>query len=413
MRQSEIFTKILREAPKDELSINAQLLIRAGFVDKLMAGVYSYLPLGLLVFKKIENIIREEINNIGGQEVLLPVLHPKALWEKTGRWQHEEMFRLKNREEKEFSLGWTHEEIVTPLVKNFVNSYKDLPVYVYQIQDKFRDELRSKSGLLRGREFVMKDLYSFHADEKDLDSYYEKVKIAYFKIFERCGLGKDTFLTLASGGTFSKYSHEFQTITPAGEDEIYLCPKCNLGINKEIIQEEKNQCPECGNKKLEIRKSIEVGNIFKLKDKYTKVFDFKFKDKEGQEKIVMMGCYGIGLGRLMGTIVEAHNDTRGMIWPEEVAPFKVHLIKIGESLEVKSLAEKIYQDLQKQGIEVLYDDRENKTAGEKFAEADLIGIPLRMVVSEKTLKLDSVEMKKRTEEEIKLIKINDLPQFLN
>lgn len=412
MRQTEIFTKALKEAPKDELSINAQLLIRAGFVDKLMAGVYSYLPLGFKVFKKIENIIREEINNIGGQELFLPVLHPKALWEKTGRWQYDEMFKLKNREAKEFGLGWTHEEIITPLVKNFVNSYKDLPIYVYQIQDKFRDELRSKSGLLRGREFVMKDLYSFHASEKDLDEYYEKVKTAYFKIFERCGLGKDTFLTLASGGTFSQYSHEFQTITPAGEDEIYFCPQCNLGINKEIIQQEKNQCPECGNKELEVKKSIEVGNIFKLKDKYTRPFNFEFKDKSGNGNPVLMGCYGIGLGRLMGTIVEVHNDTRGIIWPEEVAPFRVHLIKIGESSEVEKTAEELYRDLQKKGIEVLYDDREGKTAGEKFAEADLIGIPTRLVVSEKTLKADSVELKKRAEEKFEMVKISKVKDYV-
>ncbi|MFH1780542.1 MAG: aminoacyl--tRNA ligase-related protein [Candidatus Nealsonbacteria bacterium] len=412
MLQSEIFTKILREAPKDETSINAQLLIRAGFIDKLMAGVYSYLPLGLRVFKKIENIIREEMNNIGAQELFLPVLHPKVLWEKTGRWQYEEMFKLTNREKKEFSLGWTHEEIVTPLVKSFVNSYKDLPVYVYQIQDKFRDELRSKSGLLRGREFIMKDLYSFHATEEDLNEYYEKVKKAYFKIFQRCGLQKQTFLTVASGGSFSKYSHEFQTITTAGEDEIYLCLKCNLGINKEIIQAEKNQCPECGNKELEIRQSIEVGNIFKLKDKYTQIFDFKFKDKDGQEKIIMMGCYGIGLGRLMGTIVEIYHDNAGMIWPEAVAPFQIHLIRIEDNPEVNKAAEKLYSDLQKQGIEVLYDDRKNKTPGEKFAEADLLGVPQRIVISERTIKVDSVELKKRAEESVKLIKISKIKDYV-
>jgi len=408
MRQSEIFTKVLREAPKDEPSTNAQLLIRAGFVDKLMAGIYSYLPLGFRVFKKIENIIREEMNHIGGQELFLPVLHPKALWEKTGRWQYEEMFKLKNREEKEFSLGWTHEEIVTPLVKSFVNSYKDLPVYVYQIQDKFRDELRSKSGLLRGREFIMKDLYSFHATEEDLNEYYEKVKKAYFKIFQRCGLSKQTFLTLASGGTFSKYSHEFQTITSAGEDEIYLCPKCNLAINKEIIQEEKNQCPQCGNQDLELKKSIEVGNIFKLKDKYTRIFDFKFQDKDGQEQIVMMGCYGIGLGRLMGTIVEIYHDESGIMWPAAVAPFQVHLLDLAK----KQAGEKLYRDLQAAGIDVLYDDRLNKTAGEKFAEADLLGIPLRVVVSRKTLASNSVEIKKRTEKNVRLVKLSRIKDYV-
>ncbi|MFH1181101.1 MAG: aminoacyl--tRNA ligase-related protein [bacterium] len=405
MRQSQLFAKTKKEFPKDETSVNSQLLIRAGFIDKLMAGVYSYLPLGLRVIKKIENIVREEMVNIGGQEILMPALQPKNLWEKTGRWRYEEMFKLKNREEKDFSLGWTHEEVITPLVQKFVNSYKDLPVFVFQIQDKFRDELRVKSGLLRGREFLMKDLYSFHKDEKDLDDYYEKVRRAYFKVFARCGLKKQTFLTLASGGTFSKYSHEFQTITSAGEDEIYLCPKCQIAINKEIIETEKHACSNCQSKDLEIKKAVEVGNIFKLKEKYTQAFDFRFKDEFGEEKNVLMGCYGIGLGRLMGAIVEIHHDEKGIIWPEEVAPFRVHLI------EIKVSAKKIYDELIKSGVEVLYDDRD-KTAGEKFAEADLIGLPTRIVASERTLEKDSVELKQRNSQKAKLIKIKSLKNII-
>ncbi len=433
MKQSQLFTKTIKEAPKDEKSINAQLLARAGFIEKLMSGVYSYLPLGFLVLKKIERVIREEINNIGGQEVLLPALHPKSNWEQTNRWQCEEMFKLKSRSGKDYSLGWTHEEIITPLVKKFVQSYKDLPVYVYQIQDKFRDELRVKSGLLRGTEFIMKDLYSFHRDEKDLDSYYEKMKKVYFKIFKRCGLEKQTFLTYASGGAFSKYSHEFQTITPYGEDEIYLCEKCKLAINKEIIEAEKYSCSKCKNNKLKIEKSIEVGNIFKLKDRFSRVFDFYFKDKDGKEKIVIMGCYGIGLGRLMGAIVEVYHDEKGIIWPREVAPFLAHLIQIENNQKIKKAAEDLYKNLsssapqkrgyggstvafgeggQKDKIEVLYDDRNNKTAGEKFNEADLIGIPYRIVISEKTIKSDCVEIKKRNESKTKLIKIKQLPNFL-
>jgi len=411
MLQSKLFTKILREVPKDEKSINAQLLIRAGFVDKLMAGVYSFLPLGLRVLERIENIIREEMNNIGGQEILMPTLQPKENWEKTDRWKYQEMFKLKNRSKKDLSLGWTHEEIVTPLVKKFVKSYKDLPVYVYQIQTKFRDELRVKSGLLRGVEFPMKDLYSFHKDEKDLNQYYEKVKTAYFKIFKRCGLEKETILTLASGGAFCEYSHEFQTVTPFGEDKIYFCPKCKIAVNSEIIERERHQCSNCQNKDLTVKKAIEVANIFKLDDRFSKAFDLSFTDKDAKKKLVLMGCYGIGLGRLMGVTVEVHHDKNGILWPKEVSPFQIHLIQIENSVKVKSAADKLYQNLKKFGLEVLYDDRKNKTAGEKFIEADLIGIPWRAVVSEKTLAKNSVEIKKRNEQNAKLIKIDKLLPF--
>ncbi len=407
MKQSELFIKTNKEAPKEEVSINSQLLVKGGFIDKLMSGVYSYLPFGLKVLEKIENIIREEMNEIGGREILLPALQPKENWELTDRWKYPEMFKVKSRAGKDFTLGWTHEEIVTPLVKKFVKSYRDLPVYVYQFQNKFRDELRAKSGLLRGVEFSMKDLYSFHINEADLDKYYEKAKQSYFKIFKRCGLAKQTFLTIASGGAFSKYSHEFQTITPYGEDEIYLCSKCKLAINKEIIKEEKYQCSKCGNKNLEIKKAIEVGNIFKLREKFTKPFDFKFRDKDGKEKMVIMGAYGIGLSRLMGVVVEVYHDEKGIVWPKEVAPFQVHLIQIENSQKVKREAEKIYQNLSKRGIEVLYDDRD-KSAGEKFADADLIGIPARIVISERTLAKSSAEVKKRNEEKIELIKISKI-----
>lgn len=412
MKQSELFTKTIKEIPRDEKSINGQLLIRAGFIDKLMAGVYSYLPLGFLVLKKIENIIREEMNKIGAKEVFLPALHPKENWLRTNRWQQKEMFKVKSRIGKNFSLGWTHEEIITPLVKKFVKSYKFLPLGLFQIQDKFRDELRAKSGLLRGREFIMKDLYSFHQNEKDLDRYYEKVKRAYFQIFKRCGISRLTFLTLASGGTFSKYSHEFQTITPYGEDTIYLCSKCNLAINKEIIKEEKYQCKRCQNKKLEIKKSIEVGNIFKLKDKYSKAFNFDFVDQKGEKSPVLMGCYGIGLPRLMGTIVEVHHDKKGIIWPKETAPFDIHLIQIENKEKIKKISQKLYQSLQKEKFEVLYDDRLDKTPGEKLIDADLIGIPLRIVISERNIKNNQVEIKPRNKKKLKLIKINSLRQFL-
>ncbi len=408
MKQSELFTRTIKETPKEEKSVNSQLLIRAGFIDKLMAGVYSYLPLGFKVFKKIENIIREEMNEINGSELLMPALQPKEIWQRTDRWKYPEMFKVKNRQGKDFSLGWTHEEVITPLIKKFLKSYKDLPFFVYQIQDKFRDELRAKSGLLRGVEFTMKDLYSFHKDEKCLDNYYEKVKKTYFKIFQRCGLKKETFLTLASGGAFSPYSHEFQTITDSGEDEIYLCRKCRLAINKEIINKEKHRCPKCLEKGLEVKKAIEVGNIFKLKDRFSRAFNLTFCDEKGKKKFVLMGCYGIGLGRLMGAIVEVYHDEKGIVWPKETAPFNVHLL----SLTGEKMPEKLYQDLLKQNIEVLYDDRKDKSAGEKFADADLIGIPLRVVVSERTLKSNSAEIKERGKKESKLVKIPHLSQFL-
>jgi prolyl-tRNA synthetase len=405
MFQSTIFTKTSKDILRDEKSINSQLLIRASFIDKLMAGVYSFLPLGLLVLRKIERIIRQEIKKIGGQEIFLPSLHPKERWEKTGRWKIPEMFKLKNRQGKNLALGWTHEEIVIPLVQKFVKSYKDLPVFVYQIQNKFRDELRSKSGLLRCVEFLMKDLYSFHASENDLDRYYEKVKESYFKIFKRCGLEKYTFLTLASGGTFSDYSHEFQTITPFGEDTIFLCQKCNLAINKEIIAREKKRCPNCLTSNFEVKKAIEVGNIFKLKDKFSRFFDFNFIDKDGKKRIVLMGCYGIGLGRLMGAVVEVHHDEKGIIWPEEIAPFQFHLIPIEKDKIIRKTAEKIYHNLQKKGYEVLYDDREDKGPGEKLIDADLLGIPTRLVISRRTLQEKSLEVKKRDQKRGYLVKL--------
>ncbi len=404
MRQSQLFTKTRKNAPKDETSLNARLLIRGGFIDKLMAGVYTILPLGFRVLKKIENIIREEMDAIGGQEFFMPALHPKENWEKTGRWDTmDDLYKLKDASGREFALGSTHEEIIAPLMKKFVNSYKDLPFAAYQFQNKFRMELRAKSGILRGREFLMKDLYSFHISQKDLDEYYEKAKIAYKNIFNRAGIGEKTFLTFASGGSFSKYSHEFQTLTEAGEDTIFICEKCNLAINKEI-KNETPACLKCGGKKFRREKAVEVGNIFKLGAKYSQPFDFSVINKKGKRVPVIMGCYGIGLQRLMGTIVELNNDKNGIIWPESVAPFQVHLISLGEDKE----AEKIYNELIRNKIEVLYDDREKTSAGEKFADADLIGIPYRVVVSEKSLAGGGAEVKKRSEKKVKITKFDNL-----
>lgn len=410
MRQSQLFTKTLKDAPRDEESTNAKLLVRAGFVHKEMAGVYTFLPLGLMVLRKIEHIIREEMNRVGGQEILMPSLHPMENWEKSGRLNSEEPFLYAVNEERglEYMLGPTHEEIVVPLMRQFVSSYKDLPFYVYQFQNKFRSELRPKSGLLRGREFLMKDLYSFHRDEEDLNAYYEKMKQGYKNIFENVGLGSKTYVTFASGGTFSKYSHEFQTLTEAGEDTVYLCDKCKIGVNAEIIKEQ-DVCPECGNANLKQEKGIEVGNIFKLQNKFSKPFGLAYKDQDGKDREALMGCYGIGIGRVMGAVVEVLHDEKGIVWPKSIAPFSVHLINL-QGGEQK--AEELYQDLQKKGVEVLYDDRKEASPGEKFTDADLIGIPFRVVVSAKTLLKGKVEVKKRDEREERLMNEGEVLDYI-
>lgn len=413
MRQSKLFTKTIKDNPKDEISANSQLLTRAGFIYKEMAGVYSYLPLGISVLRKIENIIREEMNKIEGQEILMSVFQPSRLWKETGRWDDKEiggiMYKCKE-EEKEVGLGPTHEEMLTDIVRHYIKSYEDLPLYIYQIQTKFRKELRAKSGLLRGREFGMKDLYSFHVSEDDFKQYYKKAAQAYFRIFKRCGL--EVIMTEASGAGFTKgYTHEFQVLAEGGEDTVVFCPSLHFSQNKEIAKFRAGQkCPIC-KKILEERRSIEGGNIFPLETKYSQAMDARFIDKDGQKKPIIMGCYGIGTTRLMGTIVEVHHDEKGIIWPEEVAPFLVHLIKIEKGPSVKNFSEKIYKDLINSGIEVLYDDRDKKTAGEKFAEADLIGIPHRIVVSERTLEKNCVEVKQRNKKDFNFVKISSLPKL--
>jgi prolyl-tRNA synthetase len=406
MYQSKLFYKTLREDPKDEEAINARLLVRAGFIDKVAAGIYNYLPLGYRVLEKIQNIIREEMDAVGGQEMLMPALHPKELWATTGRWDSlDVLFKLKGAGDKDFALGPTHEETVTPLATKVIFSYKDLPHSIYQIQTKFRNEPRSKSGLLRGREFVMKDLYSFHKNEKDLNEYYEKVALSYEKILDRIGIGEISVKTFASGGSFSKYSHEYQTICKTGEDLIYLCKKCNIAINHELI-EGQSTCPECGSDKLTKEKAVEVGNIFPLKTKYADAFNLTYKAEDGTAKPVHMGCYGFGPSRAMGTIVEVLHDDKGIIWPESVAPFKYHLINLSKDAKVIAQAEDIYKRLMDKGEEVLYDDRVEASPGEKLAEADLIGIPTRLVVSDKTD--GKVEVKLRAEDKVELKEIDQI-----
>lgn len=407
MRQSELFVKTRKHAPKEEVSKNAQLLIRAGYIDKLHSGVYTYLPLGLRVLEKIKTIIREEMNKANGQEIYMPSLQPKENWQITGRLEIEKPYIALDQTKREYVLGPTHEEVVVPLVKQFVSSYKDLPKAVYQIQTKFRNELRSKSGLLRGREFPMKDLYSFHRSEEDLKVYYERMRLAYQEIFRRVGIGERTYYTFAAGGSFSKYSHEFQTLTSAGEDIIYICNDCQLAINKEIIADQP-MCPGCGHKPDREEKSVEVGNIFELKTKYTEPFKMTYKDEKGKLQPVIMGCYGIGVSRLMGTIVEVYGDEKGLVWPESVAPFRVHLIALaGKNEEVRQQAEAAYYALQEKGVEVLYDDRDI-SAGEKLNDADLIGTPFRVVISDKGHSAGTVEVMDRRLGDVKNVKRDHL-----
>jgi len=413
MKQSQLFTKTLREAPKDEKSVNARFLIRAGFIYKEMSGAYTFLPLGLRVLEKIENIIKEEMDDIGGQRILMTVLQPKNLWEETGRWSKEigeVMYKCKE-DDKEVGLGPTHEEMLTDIIRHYVKSYEDLPLYVYQIQTKFRKEPRAKSGLLRGREFQMKDLYSFHSSSEDFRKYYQKATLAYFEIFKRCGL--EAIMTEASGEGFTKeYTHEFQVLSRDGEDTIIFCPEKDFSQNKEVARlKAGDKCPHCKNI-LREGKSIEAGNIFPLGTKYSQSMNAFFVDKDGKKKSIIMGCYGIGISRVMGAIVEIHNDKDGIIWPKEVSPFDAHLIQIEDSQRVKKAADKLYQDLQKGGVEVLYDDRTDKTAGEKFADADLIGIPIRLVVSERTIKQNCAELKKRNEEKTKLVKLDSVKEHV-
>lgn len=407
MKQSHLFTKTKKFLSQQEPSVNARLLEQAGYVSKLMAGVYTFLPLGLKVLNNIERIVRQEMDAIGGQELLMPALQPKENWEKTGRWDKVDVLYKLEAREKELALGPTHEEIVTPLAKLYIQSYKDLPQAVYQIQTKFRNEARPKSGLLRGREFRMKDLYSFHTTAEDLDAYYERATEAYKKIFARCGLGDITYLTYASGGIFSKYSHEFQTVTPYGEDIIFVCELCKLAINQEIIEDQK-ACPSCGNTELLERKAIEVGNIFKLMTRFSDAFELAYTDKEGKQNPVIMGCYGLGTSRLVGAIVEVLHDDKGIIWPASVAPFKVHLISLVKNPEEQEITEALYKQLQEQGITVLYDDRKDVQAGEKFADADLLGMPWRVVISSKTLAQNGVELKARNQTSAEIINLSQL-----
>ena len=405
MRLSKTFIKTLREAPKDETAVNGALLTRAGYIHKEMAGVYDYLPLGLRVIENIKGIIREELNKIGCEEVLMSALQNPEPWEKTGRFSDQEVdiwFKTELASGGELGLAPTHEEPITTLLKTYISSYKDLPLYVYQFQNKFRNELRAKSGILRGREFLMKDLYSFHTSEEDLDDFYGKVEKAYGEIFKRLGVGDDTFETFASGGIFSKYSHEFQTFLPVGEDTVYYNPDKSVVLNKEVLEDD--VLAELGVKREELAETTaaEVGNIFKLKFKYSEPLGLKFADENNTLQTVYMGCYGIGVSRLIGVIAEKFADDKGLVWPEAVAPFKYHLIGIGENGTAE--AEKFYAGREDN---VLFDDR-NLRPGEKFADADLMGLPYRVVISDKTLASGEAEVTDRRTGEVKMVKLASL-----
>ncbi|OGG86037.1 prolyl-tRNA synthetase [Candidatus Kaiserbacteria bacterium RIFOXYB1_FULL_46_14] len=411
MRQSQLFTKTRKEAPADETSKNAELLIRAGYIAKEMAGVYSYLPLGLRVVEKIKQIVREEMNAIAGQELIMTALQRKELWESTGRWDDEVVdvwFKSNLKAGGEVGFGWSHEEPIGEMMKGYISSYKDLPISVYQFQTKLRNEMRAKSGVMRGREFIMKDMYSFCADEESHMAYYESTKPAYMRVFKRLGIGADTFVTFAAGGAFTKFSHEFQTICEAGEDITYINKEKGIAINEEVLNEETLQSLGVTREELTETKTAEVGNIFNFGQQKAQDIGLFVKDKNGESVPVWMGSYGIGITRLVGVLVEKFADEKGIVWPESVAPFKVHLVGLNsDDAEVKDFTDGIYLSLKEKGVEVLYDDRDSR-AGEKFADSDLIGLPYRVIVSRKTKEEGKFEVVTRATGEVRLLTEEEL-----
>lgn len=415
MKTSQLFTKTRKQAPADEVSKNAQLLVRAGFIHKEMAGVYAYLPLGFRVVEKIKQIVREEMNSINSQELIMTNLQSSEKWESTGRWDDKVVdiwFKTKLKDDSEIGLAWSHEEAVVDMLKQHVTSYKDLPISLYQFQTKLRNELRAKSGILRGREFVMKDMYSICVDEKQHNDYYDAVIDAYKKVYDRLGIGKDTYVTFASGGAFTKFSHEFQTVCEAGEDKIYLYKDKQIAVNEDVMNDENLKLIGVEEKgRPEEVKCSEVGNIFNFGTEKSESMGFTFTDEQGQKQFAYLGSYGIGITRVMGVIAEKFSDDRGLVWPQSIAPYLVYLANVGESKEVKAATDKLYDELLGKGVEVLYDDRDVRP-GEKFADADLLGIPVRVVISEKTLASDSVELKNRTSTEVSIVKITEAVDLL-
>ena len=412
MRLSKNFTRTIKQAPADEVALNAQLLIRAGYVHKTMAGVYSYLPLGLKVVENIKQIVREEMNKISSQELVMSTLQSKELWQETGRWSDELVdvwFKSKLQDGTDVGFGWTHEEPIVDLLRNYLKSYKDLPISVYQFQNKLRNELRAKSGIMRGREFVMKDMYSVHASKEDLDNYYNAAIEAYKRCYDRFGIGDETYVTFASGGAFTKFSHEFQTICDAGEDYIYLHRGKNIAVNEEVLDD---AVKELGvdRSELERVKTAEVGNIFNFGTQKSEEMRLVFTDAEGVEQYAYMGSYGIGITRVMGVIVEKFADDKGLVWPENIAPAKVYLVQIGS--QSRSAADELYQKLQSAGVETIYDDRDERP-GVKFADAELLGIPYRVTVSDRLLDDGKWEVSTRQTGEQRLLTADELLATLN
>lgn len=415
MRQSQLFTKTRKTAPKDEVAKNAQLLIRAGYIHKEMAGVYAYLPLGLRVVENIKRIVREEMNAIGGQELIMTALQRKELWETTDRWDDEKVdvwFKSALKSGGEVGFGWSHEEPITDMMKNFLSSYRDMPAYVYQFQTKLRNELRAKSGIMRGREFVMKDMYSYASSDEMHQKFYDATIEAYHRVFARAGLGDRTYTTFASGGAFTQFSHEFQTISEVGEDTIYVSKDKKLAVNKEVLTDEVLAQLNLSRDELEEVAAVEVGNIFSFGGMKSEQLGLYFKDETGASKPVVLGSYGIGITRLMGVVVEIFADDKGLVWPKELAPFAVHLVSVTSGNEqVTKEADRLYDQLREAGVEVLYDDRDTR-AGEKFADSDLLGIPLRLVVSEKTMAEGAVEVVERATGSSKLVPESGIVEFL-
>jgi len=417
MKQSQLFTKTRHEIPTDEVAKNAQLLVRAGYIHKEVAGAYSFLPLGLRVLSKINNIIREEMNSAGGQEIYMTALQNPETWQATGRWDDkvvDNWFKSELKAGGQVGFGFTHEEPLTALVKHHISSYRDLPVFIYQIQTKFRNEMRAKSGLLRGREFLMKDLYSFSRGEAEHQIFYDKMKEVYNRVYERLGIGEKTFITFSSGGSFAKFSHEFQTIMPSGEDSIYVDYDKKLAVNEEVYTDEVLSNIGLDKNKMQKVNAAEVGNIFTLGTKFSKPLDLVYTDEKGATHPIFMGSYGIGLSRIMGVIVELFADDGGIVWPESVAPFKVHLLSLdGGDDELQKEAEEFYISLCKRGVEVLFDDRRDISAGEKFSDADLIGIPWRVVMSKRSREAGGVEVKARNDAESTVMSIEEVLNKFN
>ena len=414
MRLSKLFTKTSKTTPADETAKNAQLLIQAGFIHKEMAGVYAYLPLGLMVIENIKSIVREEMNGIGGQELIMSGLQPKELWETTGRWSDETVdvwFKSKLKSGTEVGFGWSHEEPIVETMKQYVGSYKDLPANVYQFQTKLRNELRAKSGIMRGREFVMKDMYSCSTDAQQHKAFYQATIAAYNRVFERVGLGVDTYVTFASGGAFTQFSHEFQTICDAGEDIIYINREKGIALNEEVLNDKTLADLGVSRDELKKVKSAEVGNIFNFGTQKSEQMDFAFTNDQGERQYVHLGSYGIGITRLMGVIAEKFADDKGLVWPESVAPARVYIARLGDNETVTAEADKLYTLLTANGVSVLYDDREVRP-GQKFADADLFGIPHRIIISEKTVAAGTFEYKSRVSDTAEAITLDDVGKML-